>query len=333
LRVAEHMWWRQLNRSPFGYLIWLAIGSVLPLIVQDPYFRYLMVLTIIFAILSLSLDVIVGLMGQFSFGHQAFFGISAYTTAVLTTKLALPVWLGFGAGIFVAGLLGLIVGLIALRRTRGLYLAIITLGFGQIVWLVASNWFDLTGGLSGIALIPSPRIGGINLNTEFEYYYFALVMLVLTAYTVELFRRSKTGRAVSAVSENEELARSVGINPFKVYVVAFTLATTLAGLAGVTYAHFTTHVAPNSLSLYYMFWMLVMVIVGGRGTILGPIVGAFIFVFVLEWLDFAQEWKLVIFGFILLLSVLFLPAGIVPSLKTFTRRAFDGVVEWRRSRL
>ena len=327
------MAWGWLNRSPAGYLLWLTIGAILPLVVQDPYLRYLMVLTLIFAILGLSLDIIIGLMGQFSFGHQAFFGVAAYTTAVLTTKLALPVWLGFIAGIFAAGVLGLIVGVIALRRTRGLYLAIITLGFGQIVWLLAKNWYGLTGGLSGIALIPSPKLGAFSLNTEFEYYYFALVILVVTAYVVELFHRSKIGRAVSAVRENEERARSVGIDPFKAYLAAFTLATALAGLAGVTYAHFTTHVAPNSLSLYYMFWMLVMVIVGGRGTILGPIAGAFVFVFVLEWLDFVNEWKMVIFGGILLLSVLFLPGGIVPGVKTTTRRAFDEVRKWRRNRL
>ena len=326
------MAWGSLSRSPVGYFFWLAIGAILPLIIQDPYLRYLMVLTLIFAILGLSLDIIIGLMGQFSFGHQAFFGVAAYTTAVLTTKVALPVWLGFVAGIFAAGALGLIVGLIALRRTRGLYLAIITLGFGQIVWLVSKNWYGLTGGLSGIALIPSPKIGAVNLNTEFEYYYFALAILVVTAYVVELFNRSRLGRAVRAVRENEERARSVGIDPFKAYLAAFTLATALAGLAGVTYAHFTTHVAPNSLSLYYMFWMLVMVIVGGRGTILGPIVGAFIFVFVLEWLDFAKEWKMVIFGGILLLSLLFLPGGIVPGVKTITRRAFDEVGGWRRNR-
>ena len=327
------MAWGWLNRSPAGYLVWLAIGAILPLVVQDPYLRYLMVLTLIFAILGLSLDIIIGLMGQFSFGHQAFFGVAAYTTAVLTTKLELSVWLGFVAGIFAAGVLGLIVGIISLRRTRGLYLAIITLGFGQIVWLLAKNWYGLTGGLSGIALIPSPKIGAVSLNTEFEYYYFALVILVVTAYVVELFQRSKIGRAVSAVRENEERARSVGIDPFKAYLAAFTLATALAGLAGVTYAHFTTHVAPNSLSLYYMFWMLVMVIVGGRGTILGPIVGAFIFVFLLEWLDFVKEWKMVIFGGILLLSLLFLPGGVVPGVKTVTRRAFDEVQEWRRNRL
>lgn len=327
------MAWGWLNRSPAGYLVWLAIGAILPLVVQDPYLRYLMVLTLIFAILGLSLDIIIGLMGQFSFGHQAFFGVAAYTTAVLTTKLELSVWLGFVAGIFAAGVLGLVVGIISLRRTRGLYLAIITLGFGQIVWLLAKNWYGLTGGLSGIALIPSPKIGAVSLNTEFEYYYFALVILVVTAYVVELFQRSKIGRAVSAVRENEERARSVGIDPFKAYLAAFTLATALAGLAGVTYAHFTTHVAPNSLSLYYMFWMLVMVIVGGRGTILGPIVGAFIFVFLLEWLDFVKEWKMVIFGGILLLSLLFLPGGVVPGVKTVTRRAFDEVREWRRNRL
>ena len=327
------MAWGWLNRSPAGYLVWLAIGAILPLVVQDPYLRYLMVLTLIFAILGLSLDIIIGLMGQFSFGHQAFFGVAAYTTAVLTTKLELSVWLGFVAGIFAAGVLGLVVGIISLRRTRGLYLAIITLGFGQIVWLLAKNWYGLTGGLSGIALIPSPKVGAVSLNTEFEYYYFALVILVVTAYVVELFQRSKIGRAVSAVRENEERARSVGIDPFKAYLAAFTLATALAGLAGVTYAHFTTHVAPNSLSLYYMFWMLVMVIVGGRGTILGPIVGAFIFVFFLEWLDFVKEWKMVIFGGILLLSLLFLPGGVVPGVKTVTRRAFDEVQEWRRNRL
>lgn len=308
--------------STAWYVACAVLGAMaVPLAVADPYWQHLIVLTVVFSILALSLDIIIGHMGQFSFGHQAFFGVGAYATAILTVKFGWPVWSGVLAGIVAASALGLVVGVIALKRTRGLYLAIVTLGVGQIIWLVARNWFDLTGGLSGIPMVPPlwiyvPAMGRVDLDVEQSYYYFALAMLVLTIYLITVWGKSKSGQAVSAIRENEQLSETIGINPFKYYVSAFVFAAALAGLAGVTYAHFVGQVSPLSLSLYYMFWSLVMVIVGGMRTIVGPILGAWVFVFVPELLESAQEYRLVIFGALLLCTIIFMPRGIYPALRS-----------------
>lgn len=303
-----------------------AAAAMLPLAVTGPYWRYLLVLTIIFSILALSLDVIIGHMGQFSFGHQVFFGVGAYTTAILNQKFGWLVWASIPAGIVISALLALAVGFVALKRTRGLYLAIITLGVGQIVWLVSRNWYSVTGGISGIPMIDPvpltlPGVGTVRLETEATYYYFALSALALTVYIISVWKNSRSGRAVAAIRENEQLAESVGINAFRCYLSAFVLAGVLAALAGVVYAHFTAQVSPQSLSLYYMFWLLVMVVVGGGGTILGPILGACIFVFVPEWLEAAQEYRIVVFGLLLLLTIVFFPKGLYPTIRAMLGKA------------
>ena len=299
----------------------LVVVLLLPEIVSASYWQDLMVLTVIFSILALSLDIIIGQMGQFSFGHQVFFGVGAYTTAILNVKFHWPVWCSMPAGIFIATALGVVVGFVALKRTRGLYLAIITLGVGQIVWLVARNWYSLTGGISGIPMInsvpiPVPGEGVLRLDTEATYYYFALAALALTIFLISVWKGSKSGQAVAAIRTNEPLAESIGIDTFRYYLQAFVFAAALAGFAGVVYAHFVQQVSPQSLSLYYMFWLLVMVVVGGSGTIGGPILGACVFVFVPEWLEAAQEFRTVAFGCLLLITIVFLPRGIFPTLCT-----------------
>lgn len=300
-------------------LILTIVGVLLPLIIRAPYQRHLLVLTIIFGILALSLDVIMGKMGQYSFGHQTFFGMGAYTTAILAVKVGLPVWLCFFAGIFFAGFFGFIVGFISLRKARGVYLAIITLGLGKVTWLIANNWYALTGGNSGVPLVPFisfrvPFAGQIVLENESSYYYFALASLVIIIHVIYVWENSRIGRAVDGIRENEQLASSVGINPFKCYLLAFTFASALAGIAGVIYAHYQGHVAPDTLSMHYMFWMLVMVLVGGMRTFTGPILGAFLFVFLPEWLVAAKEFRMIAFGIIVLICIIFLRQGIVPSL-------------------
>jgi branched-chain amino acid transport system permease protein len=184
----------------------------------------------------------------------------------------------------------------------------------------------MTGGISGIPMIDPipltlPGVGTVRLETEATYYYFALATLALTIYIISVWKNSRSGRAVAAIRENEQLAESVGINAFRHYLSAFVLAGVLAALAGVVYAHFTAQVSPQSLSLYYMFWLLVMVVVGGGGTICGPILGACIFVFVPEWLEAAQEYRIVVFGLLLLLTIVFFPKGLYPTIRTMLGRA------------
>lgn len=314
-----------------GLSILVVAAVPLPFLFTDAYVRHLLVLTVIFSILALSLDIILGHMGQFSFGHQAFFGLGGYVTGILTAKVGLPAWAGFFTGIASAAFLGLLVGLVALRRARGFFLAIITLGVGKILWLISIRWSEVTGGPLGVPSIPRlglhvPFLGGITFDSEFSFYYLALALLMFTIYIIYVWMGSRFGRAVSAVRENEQLANSIGVNPYKCYVWAFTFACALAGLAGVTYAHYMAIIVPPTLSMEYMFWMLVMVIVGGMGTFAGPIIGATIFVFVPEWLVPLEELRMVIVGLIVLLSILFMRQGVVPSLAGFLRRTNLGSI-------
>jgi branched-chain amino acid transport system permease protein len=228
-------------------------------------------------------------------------------------------WFGFLMGIVASGVLGFCVGVVSLKRTRGLYLGIVTLGFGKIVWLIAMHWFSLTGGLRGLPNLPFPSIklpflGEIIFDTEFSYYYFALAFLIITIYLIHVWGNSRFGRAVRAVSQNEDLAKSIGIDSVKYYVGAFTFSCALAGLAGVVYAHYMTHVSPLTLSMRYMFGVLVMVLVGGMNTFVGPIVGATIYVYLPEVLIPAQELRMLIFGLVVLVTVMFMRKGIYPSL-------------------
>lgn len=308
-------------------ILLVAVAIALPFIVSDPYWQHLIDLTIIFGILALSLDVILGDMGQFSFGHQAFFGVGAYVTALLTVDCGFPPWAGAILGIAASALLGLVIGAVALRRARGLHLAIITLGTGKVVEIIATNWYDLTGGISGIPMIPPlniwiPHYGWTDLDDEFSFYFLAIVLLALTIFILWVWRRSKSGHAVAAIRDNEQLARAVGISPYKYYLQAFVLASALAGLAGVAYAHFNGQIAPQSLGLYYMFWLLVMVIVGGMRTIPGPIIGAAIFVLVPELLEGLNEFRMIVFGALLLVIIVFAPSGIYPLLRRLALWAF-----------
>ncbi|SPF81528.1 branched-chain amino acid ABC transporter permease [Pseudoprimorskyibacter insulae] len=318
------------SKRPLVWLAVITVASVLPLAMNDPYWRYLLVLTLIFGTLAISLDIIIGDMGQFSFGHQALFGMSAYVTAILSVKLDMPVGPSMVFGILFSTLLGFIVALIALKRARGLYLAIITLGVGQVIQVVMTSWYELSGGISGIPMVPpvsyySSTNGWVPLYSELGSYYVALAILCLSAYVVHAWRRSRNGRAVAAIRDNEQQSSALGINPYWHYVAAFTLASALAGVAGVIFAHFSGQVGPQSLGLYYMFWLLVMVVVGGSRSLIGPVVGAWIFVFVPEFLSFAQEWRTIIFGALLLVTILVLPKGIIPSLQ-------DSLTSWMRSK-
>ena len=309
-----------LETSHVRFVLLGALAVAAPFILWNAFLRDLLVLFVIFSILALSLNIVIGYMGQFCFGHQAFFGLGAYTTALLSIHTGVSPWLGVLAGVAVAGGLGCIIGLVALRAMRGLYLAIVTYGIGVIMWLIFLNEYTITGGPRGLYGIARLAVPGLVFSTEISLYFLALAFLVFTVYFLTRWERSRFGRAVIAIRENEELARSIGINSYIYYVMAFTLATAVAGLAGCLYAHYLTIVNPYLFSTYYLFAMIIMVIVGGTGTLGGPILGSFIFTFGLRLLPTTKEIDLVIFGGILLAIIITMPRGAYPYLESlFTR--------------
>jgi branched-chain amino acid transport system permease protein len=319
------------------YLLLMVLGCIAPLILRTNYLRELLVLTGIFILMAESMNVVMGYMGLYSFGHAAFFGTGAYASALLSLRLGVSPWLGFLAAIVLAAAFGAFVGFLCLRRTRGIYLAIVTFAFGVVMWLIAMQWSSLTGGNEGIPGVPSPVITipflyKFEFRSELSYYYLILALLAFTLYFLSRLLCSRFGRALLCARDNEDLAKAIGINPFKYYVAAFTLAAAAAGLAGAAYGHHLGFVNPMLLGLDYTFAMLISVIVGGIGTLAGPVIGAVIYIWVSELLHATMEFRLMIFGAILLLAILFMPNGVYPFLITFWNRLVIKRLSERRNR-
>jgi branched-chain amino acid transport system permease protein len=313
-----------LQQKRFTYPLLLALAIAAPLVIRSGFYRELLVLAVIFGILALSLDLIMGQMGQFSFGHAAFFGLGAYTTGLLNLNHGVSPWLGFLAAFAFSGIVGFLLALVSLRSLRGFYLALVTLGFATIVYLVVPALSFAGGplGLFGIAspVIDIPGLPETELRSPFSYYYLVLGLLLFSMYLIHRLLRSRFGRALIALRENEWLANTVGVSSFRHFVIVFTLACALAGLSGAAYAHFVRIVSPETLGLTYMFQMLLMVLVGGTGTMWGPILGAFIFIWGFQLLPELGEFRHMIFGLILLLVIVFMPKGAYPRLAALGNR-------------
>jgi len=302
-------------------LIVLVIAIIAPLILRSNYLRELLVMSCIFAILALSLDVITGYMGQLSFGHSAFFGIGAYTAALISLRLEWSDWIGIVAAVLLSALFGVLIGYVSLKRTRGMYLAIVTFGFGWALYVIASNWFSLTRGPTGLFGIPAPVVDlpflpPFKIYSNLSYYYFSLILLLFVLYLIQSMLRSRFGRALITIRENEDLARSIGINPQKYCVLAFTFATGVAGFAGAIYTYHIRTISPGLLSMSYMIMMVVMVVVGGMGTLGGPIMGALIYIWSSELLRFSGSLRFFFLGAIVLIAIIFMPRGVYPWLIT-----------------
>jgi branched-chain amino acid transport system permease protein len=302
------------------------VALVMPIIFTEVYHRHLFVLAGIFAVFALSLDITLGYLGELSLGHAAFFGLGAYCSTLLALHFHLPFWLTFPiSGIF-TGMMGFLIGLPSFR-VRGPFFAIVTLGFAIIIHLIVNNWISLTRGPMGITKIPPPALEvpyfpKFEFTTELSYYYLILTIIFFSIYLTRKLINSRTGRAILAIRENESLALSLGIKAYYFKVLSFSLGTMLAGIAGSAYAHYFRIVTPDLVGVYYMVNVLIMVIVGGMGSIGGAIAGALIFTILPEILRIVKELRLVIFGVILLASIIYLPEGVIRGVETLIVQMF-----------
>lgn len=289
-----------------------ALSCALPFIVASPYLQHLLVLWLLYATLALSLNIIIGELGELSFGHAAFFGIGAYASALLAMRLGVPTWLGPICAAAIAGVAGWMIGYLALRST-GPHFAILTLAFGSIVYTITNYWVDLTRGPMGISNVPPfvlPGLG-IDFGEARHMYYVALGVLALTVYGCHALKRSVRGRAFVAVRENAQLAASIGVDVFRTKLAGFTAAAALAGLVGALYGQYLKVITAEMMGLHNIVALIIMVIVGGKGTIVGPVIGALVYVCLLEFLRAAGSLRLVVFALLLILCVIFLPGGLV----------------------
>lgn len=295
-------------------------GGILILVLPHFLNGYILRIAImigIYMVLASSLNVIIGFTGMFSLGHGAFYGIGAYVSALLAIKFGLSFWITMLLGGVVAGFFGALIGLATLRL-RAIFLAFTTLGFGEITRIVILNWRSVTRGPMGVPGIPTPKIFGITFTPVYTFYWVVLLVII----TVIIIRRiyySRIGRAFVAIREDELAGKSMGINIFAYKTLAFTIACFIAGTAGATYAHFARFISADQFAGNESFIILTMVALGGTGSIIGPLIGAFILVLVPEAFRFLAEYRMVLYGFILISVIVIRPGGLIGVKGIFER--------------
>ena len=285
------------------------VTALLPLVIADDYVLRILIMSGIFVILTLSLNLVTGFTGQFCLGWAAFYGIGAYTSALLTMKAGVSFWLAMPLGGFMAALFGLLLGLPTMRL-KEIYLAITTLGFGEIIRLIMLNWTDLTRGSMGLPGIPAPSILSYEISSNQVFYYLILALVLVTIIAIRRLIDSRTGRALIAIREDELAAKSMGIDVTAYKMLAFAVGAFFAGLAGSFYAHYTSFIDPHTFSFTESIAILAMAVLGGLGSINGSILGAVILTVIPELLRGIAEYRLIVFGLIMMAVMLLRPQGL-----------------------
>jgi branched-chain amino acid transport system permease protein len=294
-------------------ILTLMILSAFPFILKD-YYIDIMVMAGIYVLLAAGLNVIVGFAGLLNLGFAAYYAIGAYSYALLNTKLGIDFWTALPISAVLASLAGIVIALPALRL-RGDYLAIVTLGFGEIVRLVLNNWDSLTNGPNGISGIAPPSVLGISLGKIGHYYYVVFLIAALSIAVIRRVETSRIGRAWAALKENEIAASSSGVNTTLYKLYAFTFGTFWAGIAGALFAAKMQFVSPESFTFMESVLILSMVILGGLGSAYGAVIGAFILVLLPEMLREVQLYRMLILGIGLVFMMRFMPDGLMGKIK------------------
>jgi branched-chain amino acid transport system permease protein len=316
-------------RQPFARLAaWGAASAVLAMLLAAPlvgsnYHLHALILSMIFLYPALGLNLILGYTGMLSFAQAAFFGIGAYTSALFAIHFQTPFLLNF----FLAGIVSALIALplaIPALRLRNQSFVMCTLGFVVLAETISKNWVSLTRGDLGLSQVPPPSIAfmghSIQIANTADFYLMALVFACVGVAAFYFLVTSPAGRVMIAIRDNETLAESVGTNVWRYKMVIFSLSAAFAGLGGSLYAHYMTVVSPLMFQFYYTNTILIAVLGGGPGTILGTVFGSFLFVAVSEALRITPEYRMVIFGLMLLLLVFVFPKGLLPTAIDAVRR-------------
>ena len=286
----------------------LAVLLLVPPLLKN-YGVYLFSYWLVFVIATMGLNLTIGYAGQKSLGHAAFFGIGAYTVAILM-KAGFSFWFGLPVAMLGCFAVGLALGFPALR-VQTIYLAFATLGFNTAVWLVMRNEEWLTGGTFGINNIARPSLFGFQLTAALHYYYFVLVVAVILGALLWRLLNSPWGKAFTALRDNPIRAESLGINIQAYTLLSFAIGAVYAGVAGALFASLVEFIEPAPFTVGASIMMYLMVVVGGAGYFFGPLLGSAVGVLLPEWLRFAQAWYLFVFGTAVVMLMLWLPDGLL----------------------
>jgi len=313
---------RQLQLAALVLLLFLV-----PLFLTSNFYLHMFIMTAVNIIMATSLWLILR-SGQLSIGHAAFMAIGAYTSALLTMRAGLPFPMAMPLAGIMAAVIAVLIGYPTLRL-KGLFFALVTFAFAEIVRSIFNSFGkDLFGGPSGISAIPHPSFFGIELATRASYYYLVLPLMLLTILVVYRIDKSRIGMNLVAISQADSLAESLGINIMKYKIVAFVIGSFFAGVAGSFFAHYLRHISPESFTFWLSVYVLIYVVVGGLGSIMGPIIGACTLSLFSESFRTFGNYEPIVFGVALILVVMFLREGVVSlpgRLLPLTQRAGEAL--------
>jgi len=317
------------------WLTALALAIFMPPLIGG-YLVSMLILIFIWTIMCLSINIIYGYTGQLSLGQAAFFGIGAYAFGLLTVKLQIGFWPAFLAAVIITGISGFLIGIPALKL-RGPYFILVTLGFSVIIGVVLVAWSDLTGGANGLAGIPRPSPvplpGGKQLSFDslLPMYYFVLFFLTIIMVFSQRLVSSLIGKTFIAISYNENLSEALGINTMARKLLSFTISAVVAGIAGVLYGSYNVVISPEIAYFARGMDVVAYLIVGGAGTMSGPLLGTLVMMAVPEALQVVPSLKTLINGIILMLFLIFLPAGISGGIETL-KKYFSRITRYGSTR-
>jgi branched-chain amino acid transport system permease protein len=300
--------------TPLSYAVISVFLIVLPLFVND-YYRDIMTLTGMYVVLALGLNIVVGQTGLLNLGYVAFYAIGAYTYAILSKAFGLSFWPGLIAGGSMAAVFAVVLGMPTLRL-RGDYFAIVTLGLGEITRIILNNWDSMTGGPNGISKIGRPVIGDYELHTTLDFYYLILALVIATIFAMHRLITSRIGRAWIAIREDEVAAEAMGVNTYRMKLLAFVLASAWAGVVGVFFSAKMAFVSPESFTFFESVLILCMVVLGGMGSIPGIILGALLLITLPEIFRDFQDYRMLAFGVALVAMMVFRPQGLLGAVES-----------------
>jgi len=307
------------KKNILSLLILAGVILALPLGLGNSYYLNVLVFVGIYSLITIGLSLLMGYTGQISLGHAAFFGIGAYTSGVLSTKFGVSPWLALLAAIFVTGGIAFLIAAPALKL-KGHYLAMATLAFGYIVFIVFNQASSLTGGPSGFGQIPRFRLGNFLLRTDVHYYYLVWTLVIVVLLVSLNIIHSRVGRALRSIHEGELTANIMGVNTAKYKIQVFVLSAVYASLAGSLYAHFITFLNPTPFGFHFSIVLVAMVAVGGMASVWGAMIGAALLTILPEYLRAFHDYDILIYGSILLLIMMFLPQGLFAGILSLIKK-------------
>ena len=297
---------------------WLLLPLYLvPVVSSNEVLLTILIFTFILGILAVGFNIVFGYTGQLTMFHGAAFGIGAYGTYLFLTKIGLSFWLALLPMFGLVLVLSLLVGWICFKfRLREFYFAVVTLAFSELVRLVVLNWNSVTNGTLGLLVLDKPTVwlpgaGVLKVDGTLAWYLLTLTSLLLATALAQVLVSSWIGRNLAAIRLNEDLAQTLGINTFRYKLLAFTISNILAAFAGALFGFYTGYIEPSQLSITQSLDAIAMVLLGGMGSLLGPIVGAFLLTGLPHVIEFSAEIRAAAYGAILILVILVMPRGIV----------------------